>query len=112
MAWSVRVCFELLTESADMRIDSPGTWKRLITACGIENRVAGERAAGVLQEEGQQVVFGGSKSDYLSVSQNHAPIEINQRAPEAQNAFRRVGERRSTARIRATSSRAPNGFTT
>lgn len=85
MPRAVRIGFELLAEANHMGVYSARVGERFVAPDGVENHIARKRAVGVLQEEREQVVFGGREADFLVASRDHAAVEIHLHVAERED---------------------------
>ena len=115
------VILQLAAQAADRDVDRPVERAGLAATQQVEQHVAGQHAVGALDQRQQQVVFAAGQRDLDTVGvEQPAARRLQRPAGEAQVArtpartrpLPASPARRSTARMRASSSRGLNGFGT
>src|SRR5690242_21767121 len=71
------VGFQLLAQSNDVNVDGSRVWKRFVAPDRIQDLVARKRLVGILQEEGQEVVFSASEFQIFAAPLHNAVIQVD-----------------------------------
>jgi hypothetical protein len=77
MAGCLGVLFELLPQPDDVRVHGPRVREGIVTPDGIEQDIAAERFARILQEKREEVKLGARKAHLVTVLPHHPALEIH-----------------------------------